>query len=190
MKDRTILLNFANDFMKYATRVIGADGIHSRIRRAIYPDCAPIYSGQLAVTSSAQRSDMSFPASGEYKLPAFIFTNPGAFLMLPHDPKGEQAGIGTQWKFEERDKAGWATLAGDKNQLMDMLGSDYEHWPKIARSCLDMAKPEDLGIWPYSTLPRLNNWITADNRIIIIDDAQHGIAPTAGQGACMAIEDA
>jgi 2-polyprenyl-6-methoxyphenol hydroxylase-like FAD-dependent oxidoreductase len=188
--NRTIQLNFANDFTTNATRVIGADGIHSRVRRAIYPDCAPIYSGQLAITSSVQRSNMSFPATGEYKLPAFIFAKPGAFLMLPHDPKGKQVGIGRQWAFEERDKAGWAALAADKNQLMGMIQSNYEYWPKTAQSCLDMAKPEDLGIWPYYTLPRLKKWTAADNKIIIIGDAQHAIPPTGGQGACMAIEDA
>lgn len=187
---KKVQLDFANGFTQHALRVIGADGIHSKVRRTIYPDCAPMYSGQLAVTFSAQRSKMSFPASGEYNLPAFIFANPGAFLMLPHDPKGEQVGIGRQWKFEERDKAGWAALAADKDQLMNMLRSDHEHWPKIVQSCLDMAKPEELGIWPYYTLPRLQRWTTVDNKIIIIGDAQHAIPPTGGQGACMAIEDA
>ena len=188
--DRTLQLKFADSFTRNATRVIGADGIHSKVRRTIYPDCAPIYSGQLAVTSSALRSKMSFPATGDYKLPAFIFAKPGAFLMLPHDPKGEQVGIGRQWKFEELDKSGWTALAADKNRLMDMLRSDYDHWPKTAQSCLDMAKPEELGIWPYYTLPRLNKWTTFDNKVIIIGDAQHAIPPTGGQGACMAIEDA
>lgn len=188
--NRMVQLKFDNDSTKHATRVIGADGIHSRVRGAIYPDCAPIYSGQLAVTSSARRSRISFPASGEYKLPAFIFASPGAFLMLPHDPKGEEVGIGRQWQFQELNKAGWAALAADKNQLMTMLQSDYDRWPKTAQSCLDLAKLEDLGIWPYYTLPRIKRWSTADNLIIIIGDAQHAIPPTGGQGACMAIEDA
>ena len=110
--------------------------------------------------------------------------------MLPHDPRGEQVGIGRQWKFEELDKSGWNALAADKNRLMDMLRSDYEHWPRTAQSCLDMAKPEELGIWPYYTLPRLEKWTTVDDKVIIIGDAQHAIPPTGGQGACMAIEDA
>lgn len=109
--------------------------------------------------------------------------------MLPHDPNGKQVGIGRQWAFEERDKAGWAALAADKTQLMRMLRSDYGHWPTTAQSCLNMAKPEDLGIWPYYTLPRLKKWTSADSKIIIIGDAQHAIPPTGGQGACMAIED-
>ena len=44
--------------------------------------------------------------------------------------------------------------------------------------------------WRIATAPRLPNWTAHHGRVLLLGDAAHAFPPWAGQGACMAFEDA
>lgn len=89
-----------------ASLLVGADGIHSGVRRRIAPDISPVYSGQLAVGCLISKKEISFPVSMGYDLPAIMYSHSGAFLFIPQDSAGDEVLVGTQRTFPEQDRMG------------------------------------------------------------------------------------
>lgn len=184
-----VTYEFADGSIESASLLIGADGIHSKVRRYIDPSAAPIYSGQLAITCAIPRSKLRIPAGVDYPLPATISGKNGAFVLAPQDVDGTELLAGTQRVFPERDRAGWEALASAKSELRDLFQIKMNEWPDIVRSALEDINPETISMWPFYLVPRLDQWASARGRVIILGDAAHAIPPTAGQGVNQAFED-
>ena len=178
---------FADGSTSSASLLIGSDGIHSTVRRYIHPNAAPMYSGLMAINSVVPRSKLRIPDG--YHLPATVTGKPGAFLLVPQEVDGSELLMGSQRRFEEKDREGWDKLSADKQGLLDMLRENKNDWPDIAQSALEGAPLQNMGIWPFYGIPRLDKWASAGNRVIIVGDAAHAIPPTAGQGVNQAFED-
>ena len=65
--------------------VIGADGIHSKVLKHVLGDRAPtpIYTGQYGLSGSVKRDEIDWQ---HFKLPAFLYSQRGALLLLPFTP--------------------------------------------------------------------------------------------------------
>jgi 2-polyprenyl-6-methoxyphenol hydroxylase-like FAD-dependent oxidoreductase len=152
-------LEFADGSIESAALLIGADGIHSRVRRQFFPVSTPVFSGQAAITCLIERPKLRFPQSDSYKLPAVIHAKNGAFLLIPQSKNGEEVQAGRQWKFEERDRAepDGTSWEQRKTSCWRYSKADFETWPETVQSCLNLVQPEGFAIWPYYTLPRLEN---------------------------------
>lgn len=181
---------------KSVALLIGADGIHSKIRRYIDPTAIPVYSGILALTSSVKTSTLRFPEHSvngtetAYPLPAAISAAPGGFVIAPQDFHGDESLVGTQRAFVERDRAGWDALRSEPALLLSLLKQDIQSWPDLVQSALEQVELGKVSAWPFYTLPRLEKWASAGKRVIVIGDAAHAIPPTTGQGVNQAFEDA
>lgn len=183
----------ADGTIRTASLLIGADGIHSRIRtNYIAPDTPARYSGRLALTFATSRAAAGVPLS--YPLPTSIFSAPGAFVMAPQTPDGASEMLaGTQVAFAEPEdgRAGWAALGADKARLMGMLRERREEWPETVKGVLDAEVHEgSVAMWPFYVVPKLERWGSSGGRVVVLGDAAHAIPPTAGQGASQAMEDA
>lgn len=187
--DDGVAFQFADGSTEWTTLLIGADGIHSKVRRYVSPSAAPSYSGQLAITSAIERSKLRFPVGIDYPLPVSISAKPGAFILAPQDVDGGEVLVGTQRVFPERDRAGWDKLASAKSELMELFQFNMNEWPDIVQSALENIPRDGITIWPYYTVPRLEKWASDGKRVIILGDAAHAIPPTAGQGVNQAFED-
>jgi len=171
-----------------ASLLIGADGIHSRVRRCLFPDLTPKFSGILAITSAIPRSKLRAPA--DFPLPVTIMAKPGAFVMAPQDVDGSELLVGTQRVFQDQGRAGWEKLITEQQELLDLIQKDLSAWPDVVRSALESIEVGKLTIWPFYTVPKLDRWTSSDQKVIILGDAAHAIPPTAGQGVNQAFEDA
>ena len=188
--DENVTFQFTDGSVVTTPLLIGADGIHSRVRKYLYPDLLPTFSGVVAVTSSIPRSAVRLPENEpDYPLPAQIATATGGFVLAPQGADGSELLIGRQHVSAERTRQGWEELDADKAQLVSLLQSDMESQPDIVKSALEAVKPEIVQTWPFYTVPRLASWSSKSNRVIILGDAAHAIPPTTGQGVNQAFED-
>ncbi|PVH69617.1 FAD dependent oxidoreductase [Cadophora sp. DSE1049] len=185
-----VTFQFKDGLAVNASLLVGADGIHSRVRMHLDPLVKPIYSGQLALGCVVPKSAISFPVPFSYQFPAIIYGTNGAFLFIPEDVAGEEILIGTQKSFPERDREGWTSLSSSKEEVMELFKSNLGAWPEMVASGVTAATKEHLTIWPYYSIPRSEKWLSEGERVVILGDAAHAIPPTGGQGACMAFEDA
>ncbi|MCJ1351303.1 MAG: hypothetical protein MMC33_001287 [Icmadophila ericetorum] len=179
---------FTDGSMEEATLLVGADGIHSTVRKYISP-VAPIYSGQLAITCAIPISKLDFPPNSDYTLPVGIFAKPGAFVMAPQDLNGEEVLAGTQCAYPEQDRAGWESLYSAKADLLHLFQKDMDDWPSVVQFALRNVPVDTLAVWPYYIVPKLKSWTSSSEQVLILGDAAHAIPPTAGQGASQAFED-
>ncbi|CAO2652181.1 Nn.00g004640.m01.CDS01 [Neocucurbitaria sp. VM-36] len=173
--------------------LVGADGIHSTVRKYIAPSVVPKYSGMVAITCALQRNTLEYPSNicaKDYPMPVAIHGKNGAFVMAPQNVDGSEVLAGTQRAWPEQDRAGWDALLADRKGLLELFRQGYEDWPTIVQSALNNVPLDSLAIWPYYVVPKLERWFSPNKRVIILGDAAHAIPPTAGQGASQGFEDA
>ena len=181
---------FADGSVSTASLLIGADGIHSTLRKAIYPTVEPKYLGFVGMTSAIQTSHLRFPPNeAKYPLPVTIAASPGAFVIAPQDVDGSEVLIGTQGAFPEQDRNGWSNLQANKDEVVSIFSRNKESWPDLVQSAIENIDKNTINTWPYYAVPRLDKWTSSSGKVIILGDAAHAVPPTSGQAVNQAFED-
>jgi FAD-dependent urate hydroxylase len=161
--------------------LIGADGIHSRTRRIIDPSATGArYIPVLNIGGYA--SDVRVPAHpGTFRM---IFGKRAFFGYAVH-PSGEVWWFANPPCTEEPTSAELAAISTEqwRKMLTNLFAEDDTPAVDIIR-----ATPGRLAGWATYDLPSVPTWRRGP--MIIIGDAAHATAPSSGQGASMAIEDA
>jgi 2-polyprenyl-6-methoxyphenol hydroxylase-like FAD-dependent oxidoreductase len=188
--DTGVVFEFTDGSSEMASLLIGADGIHSKVRQYVSPSVHPVYTGALAIACAVRKSNLRFPNDVDYPLPASIHGKNGFFLLTPQTFDGEELIAGTQRSFPAQAREGWEKLASDKVELLKLMRHNMQDWSDIVQSALENVDEDTFYIWPYHAVPRLDNWTSPDRRVILLGDAAHAIPPTFGQGANQAFEDA
>src|SRR5262249_19020456 len=155
--------------------LVGADGIHSVIRRALFPDVALRYSGQTCYRGIAT---MELPPS----LARTCWEVWGGERRFGFSALGSRQ---VYWFAPMTAPAGSAEREGT---LSEQLVERYVGFPApipdiIERTPVDEIIRTDL----YDFLPLTRWW---QGRVILLGDAAHAMTPNLGQGGAQAIEDA
>ncbi|KAK4112881.1 FAD/NAD(P)-binding domain-containing protein [Canariomyces notabilis] len=181
-----VTFQFVDGSTGRATLLVGADGIHSKLRDYVCPgrEYAPVYSGQLALSLVTHQQQEDPRRS----LPAIFHGRTGALLMLPQSFDGSEVVVGTQLRYPEQDRSGWSALAEDGARLFELWQQGVGEWQSLHP--LELERDPAISIWPYYALPNIPSWVSQGKGVVLVGDAAHAIAPTAGQGACQAVEDA
>ncbi len=155
--------------------VIGADGIHSQVRKQLFPDSTLRYSGQTC-----------WRAIAHYDLPANL-SKKGIEMW------GSRKRIG--FSSISEDKVYWFAVASSKANLSDKEGKKQEALLKkyagfhpIVAELIHHSEPRSIirnDIWD---LKPMATWF--QDQICLVGDAAHATTPNMGQGAAQAIEDA
>ncbi|KAM3066301.1 hypothetical protein ACMFMG_003188 [Clarireedia jacksonii] len=167
-----------------AALLVGADGIHSSVRRYLYPDLEPAYTGLAGITAAVPTSQLQLPEN--YHIPVTIVSAKGAFVIAPQQSDGSEVLIGKQFRMEEKTRDGWK----DKEELIKFLQSGNELFPEIVhRAVSNIDLNSNINVWPFYIVPELAEWRSPKGRVVILGDAAHAVPPSAGQGINLAVED-
>lgn len=173
-----VVLAFANGAQVEAEYVIGADGVRSVIRQALYGDDNPTYTGQMVWRSLLSGSDV--PEDVMEPMGHTQWVGPGCHFIAYYIRRGKLVNIVTQQDTDKWVEEGWST----RGDIDEMKASFPDPEPRLAKL---LSLVTECSKWGLFTRPLTQNW--GRGRIQLIGDAAHAMLPNAGQGACQAFED-
>ncbi|KAH8691624.1 putative salicylate hydroxylase [Talaromyces proteolyticus] len=183
-----VVFAFADGTTESATLLVGADGIHSTVRRYLYPDLETKFIGMAGITAAVPTSQLKLPPG--YYLPVTITSPKGAFVIAPQQPDGSEVLIGKQQRVIAPDQPGWdREFVSDKEGAIKFLQSDTSHFPEFIQNAVSYIDPKKVNKWPFFIVPKLEKWASETRQVIIVGDSAHAIPPSAGQGINQAFED-
>ncbi len=163
--------------------LIGADGIHSAVRRFIDPKApAPTYAGLVNLGGYVRGVQVDAEPGtytmifGKRAFFGYVFTPGGEAWWFANVPRGDEPARGeveaiTAQVWQQRLAELYAEDAGPAARLVQ------------ASDTADITRAS-----PVHSIPHLPVWHRG--RMIVIGDAAHAPTPTSGQGASLSIEDA
>ena len=174
-----VALAFANGAKVEAEFVIGADGVRSVIRHALYGHDNPTYTGQMVWRALLNGSDV--PREVLEPTGHVQWVGPGRHLLAYYIRGEKLVNIVTQEDTDKWVEEGWSTR-GDPDEMRLSFPKPEPRLEKLLSIVTECSK------WGLFTRPLTQNW--GRGRIQLIGDAAHAMLPNAGQGACQAFEDA
>lgn len=172
-----------------ASLIIGADGIHSRVRSYINQDVSPVFTKMIGVTAAVPTKQLG--VNDDYLFPVTIMNKKhGAFVAAPQRKDGSEMFFGKQCHFtKDLDRDGWNRILNDKEWCIDFLRQGQEAYPPLVAGAVSHIDVDKINLWPFYVIPKLKSWVSDGGRVVILGDAAHAIPPTAGQGVNQAFED-
>ena len=177
-RSNDVVLAFANGAKVEAEYVIGADGVRSVIRQALYGQDNPTYTGQMVWRALLNGGDV--PAEVLEPTGHIQWVGPGCHLLAYYIRGEKLVNIVTQEDTDKWVEEGWSTR-GDPDEMRVSFPNPEPRLEKLLGLVTDCSK------WGLFTRPLTQNW--GRGRIQLIGDAAHAMLPNAGQGACQAFED-
>lgn len=179
LNDHSSTINFTQGESRSFDLVIGADGIHSAIRTALFGRDDPHFTGLVSYRSVFPRERGAaldnldaftkwWGETTDKQIVTFPLTGGKEIFVFATTPQPD-------WKEE-----GW-TLPGDVQELRD----EYQHFHPDARALLDVC--ETVTKSALFVREPMDTW--SKGAATLLGDAAHPMVPFMAQGACMAIED-
>lgn len=181
---------FTNGETVTTSLLVGADGIHSTVRKHLYPDLKTKFIGMAGITASVPTSQLQLPEG--YHIPVTITSPKGAFVIAPQQIDGSEVLIGKQMRVpaEATTTPGWdREFVADKQSAIDFLQSNNDEFPDFVQRATSQIDAAKVNKWPFFVVPKLERWVSETRRVVILGDAAHAIPPSAGQGINQAFED-
>ncbi|WP_424936029.1 MULTISPECIES: FAD-dependent oxidoreductase [Bacteria] len=178
-----VLARFADGTSAEGDFLVGADGIHSRVRQAIDPAAAPpryvpvLNTGGYVPDLSVDAPDREFVMQfGTRCFFAWMRTPDGGTVWFANPPMKEEPARGKLSGMTDAEWRDWlrTLMRGDAGPALRILD----------------AAPAPLTGWATYDMPVVKHWHDDRGRMVLIGDAAHATSPAAGQGAAMSLEDA
>src|ERR1051325_9038284 len=162
-----MIATFSNDHSIEAEFLIGADGIHSRVRAQFINDGDPVYRGYTVWRGIS---------------PIVPKTLPPATAVELHG-RGKRFGIGPVGL----GRTGWWATVNTDDHTDDLLGL-FAGWYRPVIELIEATpRASILKTGAFDRLP-VRKW--GSGRMTLLGDAIHPTTPNLGQGGCLAMEDA
>ncbi|KAB2352441.1 FAD-dependent monooxygenase [Actinomadura rudentiformis] len=175
--DGGVRLTFAGGETAHADVLVGADGVHSVVRRAVAGPETPVFSG-----TSAYRGLV--PTSGLDGLPCdtiLIWPGPASRLLGYPVRGGRFLTFVAIVAAPGRRGESWSHTVHPEE-----VRAAFADWAPEARKIL--AAAGEVGCWVLYDRAPLPSW--GSGRVTLLGDAAHPMLPHHGQGASQALEDA
>lgn len=172
-----VTITLENGRTERAAIAVGADGIHSRIRAALFGADSPRFSGLVAWRGLAPADRLK---DLRLKHTTSSFWGPGRHFVSYFVSSGTLVNwVGVVPATEARAES-WSAR-GDKAEILN----EYQGWHAIVRRIIEATDaPFVWGLYDRDPMPC---W--SKGRITLLGDAAHAMLPFMSQGAAQAIED-
>lgn len=161
-----MIATFANGHVVEADFLIGADGIHSRVRAQFLNDGEPIYRGYTIWRGTSPITPAAIPSATGIELYG----------------RGKRFGIGPVGL----GRTGWWASANTDHT--DCLTDLFAKWYRPVLELIEATPPASVLKTVACDREPNKNW--GVGRMTLLGDAIHPTTPNLGQGGCQAIEDA
>ena len=176
--DHGVDLQFASGVSARHDVVIGADGIHSRVRDLLFGDAAPRFTGHLAWRGLVPRARLPEKLLEPV---VTVWLGPGAHFVNYFVRGGELVNFVAVIEDATWQGESWRE-PGDPTRL----AQDFTRWHPLVGRIIGNA--DEVHRWALHDRPALERWTRG--RVTLLGDACHPMLPYLAQGAAMAIEDA
>ena len=182
--DQPIIAHFTDGSSAEGDFLIGADGVHSAVRRHVLPNGPqPFDTGLVGFGGFVPRSVLDAAATAP-RIEA-TFGQSGFFGYGFCSPEPDQGAM--WWSTQPSNGIGVATFRTmDQQALKQHLRDFHAGWHDPIPRIIDAA--ENIGVTDTLDVATLPIW--SRGRTVLIGDAAHATSPHAGQGASLALEDA
>jgi salicylate hydroxylase len=175
--DTGAAMHFADGSTAEADLVVGADGIHSVVRRSLFGPEAPRFTGSVcwrglvpmaALPPGLIGTDLTLYMGPHSHMIHFMVRGGELINFVAHVES--DAWTGESWTQECERSEVMETFAGWHPPVLQLIGSSARYYK-----------------WALYDREPLDRWSVG--RATLMGDAAHAMLPHIGQGACMAIED-
>ncbi len=168
------VVHLANGAQCGGDLVIGADGLHSQVRRALNETSQPFFTGQVAWRAIV-------PNHGKLPAEAQVFMGPGQHLVAYPLRDGSMVNLVAAQERRAWAEEGWH-LPDDPENLRRAFagfGGEAHHL---------LSQVQDCALWGLFRHPVAKHW--HQGAVALLGDAAHPTLPFMAQGGNLALEDA
>jgi salicylate hydroxylase len=172
-------IEFAGGAAREVDVLVGADGIHSLTRTALFGAEHPQFTGLVSYRAVVDRTKLDLP-----NLDAFTkWWGPTPDLQIVTFPlnRGRETFVFATTSQDDWRHESW-TMPGDVGELRETYRAFHPEARALLDACESVTKS---ALYVREPLP---SWSVG--RVTLLGDACHPMVPFMAQGACMAIEDA
>jgi salicylate hydroxylase len=169
--------NFENGTHVYCDALVGADGIHSTVRRVLFGPESPPFTGCVAyrgLVPASRLADLRLPVESQ------VWMGPGKHFVHYYVQNGALVNFVALVDQESWMSESWT----EKADIATVLAA-YEGWHPQVRGILEAV--DDTFSWGLFERPPMEHW--SEGRVTLLGDACHAMLPFMAQGAAQAIED-
>ncbi|WP_324741198.1 FAD-dependent monooxygenase [Pseudomonas veronii] len=162
-----------------ADLIVAADGIHSAVRKSIWGDEKPLFTGHMCWRALVPVAQHPLPFVNP---DAAFWMGPKAHVVTYYVKGGAAVNIVAVAETNEWVKESWT----ERSSTEDLLDA-YQGWhPDLTKlfSCTEPGQTYKWGLFDRDPMAR---W--SEGRVTLLGDAAHPMLPFLSQGAAMAIED-
>jgi len=175
--DRQVEIRFETGEVASAAYVIGADGIHSRVRECLFEPDRPQFTGVVAWRAVVPMQTLP---SRLAQMVGSNWLGPRGHVLHYPVRRGELMNYISLVERDDWQIESW-TVAGTRSEL----ANDYRGWHADVHAII--ANIETPYKWALMVREPMPQW--SQGRITLLGDACHPTLPFLGQGGVMALED-
>nr|WP_199040006.1 NAD(P)/FAD-dependent oxidoreductase [Dyella sp. ASV24] len=201
-----VTLYFTDGSTRAADALIGADGIHSVVRRQRLPGHDPVDTGSICIYGKARPEQLvgAFGTEALHGKTSIVFADGMSVIMdaMSFDPSAFESSESSVRFTRVDDYFYWALmgtraafgLAGDESlslgreDINTLVGQSAASWASPLRAVFECSDAGSMAIASVHQAASITSW--EPNRVTLLGDAVHAMSPAGGLGANTALQDA